>query len=228
MTLDREEAGRPGPSPREVFSEIYARGVWGMAPDGGFDSGGGSGTAVAGPYVDLIERELRDATASETIVDVGCGDFRVGRLLVDRLPVRYVGVDVVPELISHHVRNHSSERVQFVEADVTVDPIPAGDYCLVRQVFQHLSNAQIQLILPKLRGFRRVFVSEHYPYDEADATPNLDKVCGADVRAPGSAVYLDQPPFGLRTRDLLTVPLVSDPAFRPDVVRTFELLWPER
>ncbi len=205
-------------STENVFGRIYARAQGGVGAEP-FYSGPGSDPEFGEPYVEAIAGELTPVSAGATVVDLGCGDFRVGRLLLERLPVgvKYVGVDVVGPLVEYHQSRFSNDRVSFTRRDIAADPLPDGDYCLIRQVLQHLSNAQILAVIPKLCKYRRVFVTEHYPSDAREIIPNLDKVHGPDVRSPKSAVYLDQPPFNLQTRELLAVPWGNE------VVRTIEL-----
>jgi SAM-dependent methyltransferase len=153
------------------------------------------------------------------IVDLGCGDFRVGEELLAGWNADYVGVDVVPALIEHHQGVYANDRTRFVCADVVEDPLPPGDVCLIRQVFQHLSNEQIMLVLTKLEQYAHVIVTEHYPADEETAIPNLDKAPGADTRlAANSAVYLEKPPFSQRIDPILALPS------EPGQIRTFSLV----
>jgi hypothetical protein len=192
---DRRNANR---SPREVFSEIYRQGQWGRS--GEFSSGAGSADdALVAPYVATIGPLLRG-----TVVDLGCGDFSVGKRLLPFCS-RYVGVDVVPELISHLRATAREPKASFLCLDAIEDELPDGDVCLIRQVFQHLSNAQIGQVLAKLHKYATVVVTEHQPVETG--TPNLDKVHGAAIRLHrNSGVYLDKPPFNLSARTLLEVP----------------------
>jgi len=187
-------------TPEQVFTAIYARNAWGGAA-GEYSSGSGTRSeAIVGPYVATITRlaAVRGFQGG-TFVDLGCGDFRVGRRL---LPIcsSYVGVDVVRGLIDHNTARFGSETTSFVALDIVRDPLPPGDVCFIRQVLQHLSNDEIGRILPKLGGYSHVFITEHHPGPGRPVVPNVDKVHGADVRAAvGSGVYLDQPPFSLPT-----------------------------
>ena len=191
-------------SPEQVFSRIYRTQQWGSrGTDGqscGFHSGGGSvDEAIVGPYVDLIRKELASGEpAKPQVVDLGCGDFFVGRRLLDCCS-HYIGVDVVPNLIEHLRTSVNDERVRFIALDITqANEYPDADVCMLRQVLQHLSNAQIRNILPKLDKYARVYITEHYPSDKYEVVPNLDKVHGADIRLyQNSGVYLDRPPFNL-------------------------------
>ena len=207
-----------------IFSETYGSKTWGG--DEGFFSGQGSRAGhIVEPYVAVLGHELRERFGGKaTVVDLGCGDFAVGSRLTPHCR-SYVGVDVVPELVQRLQDRHRSERVRFEVADITRDPLPRGDVCLIRQVFQHLSNQEILSVLIRLGGFKAVYVTEHLPIPERLSKPNLEKAHGPDIRLwRNSGVYLDQPPFGLPTAALSTVLEVpgSVPFARlhPGVVRT--------
>lgn len=214
----RRARREPQRDPAVVFGEVYERGIWGRG-ETAYYSGGGSDARYAEPYCQAV-RDLLATTEHHrpVIVDLGCGDFRVGRALIDGWDVDYVGVDVVPALIEFNSATYGSEHVRFVCRDLVTDPLPPGDICLVRQVLQHLSNDQIRRVLPKLDAYAHVIVTEHYPADEATAIPNLDKAPGADTRlSANSAVYLDEAPFRRSIRPLLSLPAETG------TIRTFLL-----
>jgi hypothetical protein len=70
----------------------------------------------------------------------------VGRQLIPLVDC-YVGCDVVPDLIAEHRRRYVGSKLQFACLDFLEDELPSGDVATVRQVFQHLSNAQISAAL---------------------------------------------------------------------------------
>lgn len=180
-------------STQAVFTEVYARNDWGGQP-GEFYSGDGSIAPLAQPYVELICNFVREHNV-QTIVDLGCGDFRIGEQLA-ACADKYIGVDIVPQLIERNRRQFGRDSVEFYCLDIIQDPLPAGDLCLIRQVFQHLSNQQISTVLGKLGQYRYVLVTEHYPAPTVAVVPNLDKPHGRDTRlTDNSAVVLDRPPF---------------------------------
>jgi hypothetical protein len=198
----------------EVFTGIYTRNEWGGRP-GEFHSGAGSVQhAITVPYVTHILRKLELLNARELrAVDLGCGDFRIGRQLALACG-SYVGVDIVKSLIEHHKAAYGSDRVSFEHVNIIEDNLPPGNICFVRQVFQHLSNAQILAVLPKLNQYRWCFITEHHPSAGWLREPNLDKPHGRDIRVTaGSGVFLDEPPFNIakdRYRLLFEVPGITD------------------
>jgi len=177
-----------------------------------YNSGSGSDTVFSDPYCRMIGNYISHNNVRR-IVDIGCGDFRVGeRLLtvVDLSEIYYLGIDVVPFLVKDLSSMYGSDVVEFVCFDIT-RPWPInlrdGDLVLVRQVLQHLSNAQILFFLSMIKANNdaniQVIVTEHQ-YVGSDLIKNIDKVAGADNRSEfRSGVFLDMPPFSLMTKELL-------------------------
>jgi hypothetical protein len=206
----------------EVFREVYARNAWGGAP-GELCSGSGSAEEFAIPYAEVIGRFV-ESHGLRTVVDLGCGDFSVGRLIASKR-VRYIGVDVVDEVVRRNRDRHGAEGVEFVCLDITRDELPPGDLCLVRQVLQHLSNAEILAVLERTRGYPFVIVTEHLPPVDRVSRPNLDKPHGADTRIlEDSGVFLEEEPFNQRiVETLLDVP-VREPLRGPgERILTFRI-----
>jgi SAM-dependent methyltransferase len=134
---------------QDVFSIIYKERVFGDSPGHAFYSGEGSAERFSESYCNLVG----DHIAQQSIVsavDLGCGDFRIGSKIACLVP-QYLGIDIVPQLIEYNTRLYGSERIRFECLDIVSDPLPAADLCLIRQVFQHLSNAEILSVIEKLK-----------------------------------------------------------------------------
>jgi SAM-dependent methyltransferase len=194
----------------DVFAAIYRSGKWSR---GGREYNSGPGTEdkqVAGLYLSVVQNEIGHLEMSgKRFVDLGCGDFRIASRLAC-LAGSYVGVDIVPALVDSLNTRYGNEQVAFLCANIIDDPLPEGDICFVRQVFQHLSNSQILRVLPKLRAYKHVLITEHVPNRATPYTANLDLAHGPDIRLFwNSGIFLDQYPFSLPTSDLreiLSVP----------------------
>ena len=182
---------------QEVFSAVYAERRWGEGDQARFYSGWGSHDAsVVEAYVEAVNSFLGEFANKPDVVDLGCGDFNIGRQIRAGCG-RYVACDVVPELIKHNKQTFSDLAVDFLCLDIVADELPGGDVAFIRQVLQHLSNAQIQSVLIKLKAFKYIVLTEHLPSENA-FTPNLDKGAGDDVRphrVVPSAVVLTEEPF---------------------------------
>jgi SAM-dependent methyltransferase len=222
-----DTTGRRLASAEKVFTDVYCGRKWGAGTqEDDFNSGLGSGACQGvAAYISTIKALATQVDlAGKVFVDIGCGDFRIGRQLTD-LAGLYIGVDVVKPLIERNRRLFSEQKIRFVQLDATREPLPAGDVCFLRQVLQHLSNRQIAAILQKLGQYKWVVITEHLPADEHLVQPNLDKTHGADIRVyRNSGVYLDQPPFDIpkqRLSLLLEVPGTDlGPGIHPGVIRT--------
>jgi SAM-dependent methyltransferase len=222
----REQRQNLRKTTEQVFTEIYDKNKWGGSR-GEFCSGFGTvDERVVAPYVAMVfEQALREKFQGLTFVDLGCGDFRVGSRL-RALASRYTGVDIVEPLIRHNQAAYADATTEFVHLNIAEDELPDGDVCFVRQVFQHLSNHQIASALEKLRKFQWVFITEHYPTDNAEIRLNLDKIHGGDIRLyENSGVYLSEAPFSLPAHALklvLEVPGVGAGEWNgAGVIRTF-------
>jgi SAM-dependent methyltransferase len=174
------------------FGYTYRQRRWGAGGER-FYSGPGSDDAVSAAYVDYVT-ELIGRHGVRRVVDVGCGDFRVGRRLIAANPeVEYVGADIVPDLIRHHRRSWADPpRVTFTCLDAVADALPPGELVLIRQVLQHLSNSDIARVLPKLRAYRFALVTDAIAAGETPH-PNEDIHSGFETRPRG--LFLEEAPF---------------------------------
>ncbi len=214
-------------STERVFTEIYENNSWGGSR-GEYNSGSGSTHEhIVSPYISKNnEKETSKGFLGLKYVKLGCGDFRVGRQLLP-LCSDYIGVDIVESLIRRNREQFGNPTTRFIHLDIVADELPDGDVCFVRQVLQHLSNQQITKILPKLKKYNWVFITEHYPEDNVKVVrPNLDKVHGYDIRTyKQSGVYLSEPPFAIPRQAISNI--LAVPSNKPGsknstgIIRTF-------
>ncbi len=198
----------------EVFSVIYEKNIWGGL-QGEFCSGAGSASElIVSPYVKMImEKAVSEGFQNLTFVDLGCGDFQVGKRL-KTLCSKYIGVDIVKPLIGRNRDKYGNDAISFIHLDIVQDKLPDGDVCFIRQVLQHLSNEQIGIVLKKLKKYRFVFITEHQPRYDDTIKVNLDKIHGGDTRVDmNSGVFPESPPFLLPAQELsivLEIPLFEN------------------
>ena len=189
-----------GLNAQQIFSKIYSEGAWGNSGDRSqpFFSGSGShDEAIVSVYVEALGRFLATFERKPDVVDLGCGDFFVGAR-VRSLCGAYVACDIVPDLIAFNRRKFAHLGVDFRILDLVSNELPAGQVVVIRQVLQHLSNAQIAQAIGKIRAtYKYLVLTEDLP-GNPDFTPNMDKQVGAGVRTgAGSGVVLTHPPFQL-------------------------------
>lgn len=81
--------------------------------------------------------------AGELAVDLGCGPGATTRLLAEHVAcARVVGVDQSPRLLAQATREQASERVSFLQCDVSAPPfpLPAANVLYSRHLLTHLRD----------------------------------------------------------------------------------------
>ncbi|UZO80733.1 class I SAM-dependent methyltransferase [Aquimarina sp. ERC-38] len=198
---------KPWPT-REAMAQVYDLNLWG-GNTGEFYSGEGSHhPGLVTPYLDAVISFLSSFTNPISICDLGCGDFNVGKELL--LYTRdYIAVDIVPNLIAYHQKRYTRDHLEFYCLNIAKDTLPPARCAILRQVLQHLSNSEIQQIVPKLAHYQYVLLTEHLP--KGDFIANKDIISGQGTRLKkNSGVDLLVPPFSFQAvavKELLSIDL---------------------
>jgi SAM-dependent methyltransferase len=194
-TKSKKRTKKPWPT-KAAMTQIYELNLWGKGTTD-FYSGEGSHTAeLVNPYVEVVRDFLTSFETPLTVCDLGCGDFNVGKQLVE-FAKRYTAVDIVPDLIARNKNMFSAENLEFQCLDLATANLPTGDCALVRQVLQHLSNAEVESIARKLENYQYVILTEHLP--QGDFIPNQDIISGQGIRLKKkSGIDLLAAPFYFR------------------------------
>ena len=186
---------KPWPT-KDAMEQIYKKNLWG-GDNADFYSGTGShDPEIVDAYVQAVRSFLSSFEDPIVVCDMGCGDFNVGSRLVQHAK-KYVAVDIVEGLIERNRQKYRADNLEFRCLDIAADVWPEGDCVILRQVLQHLSNAEILRIVEKLYEFRFVILTEHLP--EGDFIPNKDIISGQGIRLnKESGVDLTAPPFSFK------------------------------
>jgi hypothetical protein len=136
-----------------IFTRIYDSNKW-----KGSESGSGPGSAVrrTEPLREGLASLLRKYSV-RTLLDVPCGDFNWMRhmeLDVDR----YIGMDVVPEVIRDNQIAYSDEVRSFRAADVTADPLPQVDLVLCRDCLVHFTEDEAMSAVNNIRASKSTYL----------------------------------------------------------------------
>ena len=190
-------------STEQIFTKIYEAGAWGKSDDPASPFYSGSGSRRDGEvaaYVQSVGSFLSSFEVKPDVVDLGCGDFSVGRQ-VRSFCNRYIACDVVPSLIAFNQARYKELGVEFKVLDLVKNELPPGDIVFVRQVLQHLSNDQISRFIARVPlSYKFLIVTEHLP-SHANFEHNADKLVGPWTRmGHESGVVLTSPPFNLRPK----------------------------
>jgi hypothetical protein len=171
-------------STQDRFVEIYRGNNWGHTET---RSGAGSTLGCTGPMRHALPSLLRQL-GIRTLLDAPCGDFNWMQhveLDVDR----YIGADIVPELIDLLNEHHGNDRRSFMVLDLTRDPLPRADALFCRDCHIHLSFTDVHATLETFRRSECAYlIASTYP----SLCRNVDIVTGES-----RALNLQRAPFEL-------------------------------
>jgi SAM-dependent methyltransferase len=189
---------KPWPT-KAVMEQVYKLRLWGDEKTE-FYSGYGSHQAdIIKPYIAAVISFLRSFKTPILVCDLGCGDFNVGKELVIYTK-KYVAIDIVAPLIAFNKEKFKEPNLEFHCLDIAVADLPRGDCAIIRQVLQHLANAEVQAIVNKLLNFKYLILTEHVP--KGDFIPNKDILSGQGIRLKKkSGINLVATPFHLKVKE---------------------------
>jgi len=178
--------------PAAIFETIYRKRLWGKG-----ESASGSGSTVAGTAI--LRADLAVWLEQEEIalfVDLPCGDFNWMRLVRFPAGMRYLGMDIVQEIVDENVRRHQTELITFRHADILSSELPEADAYFCKDLFIHFPNAEIGNAIRRLRGKTRFLLASTFPNTKV----NPDIPFG-DVRPTNLSLMLGEPVAMLRDFD---------------------------
>jgi len=130
----------------KIFCGIYRNNSWADP-----ESISGRGSTLA--YTVVIRRvlpALLESLEASSLLDAPCGDFNWMRQ-VDLGGLKYIGGDVVPELIARNRELYGDARRDFLVLDITKDQLPEVDVILCRDCLIHLSYKHIHAAIANFK-----------------------------------------------------------------------------
>jgi hypothetical protein len=148
----------------DIFRDKFARNAWRGAES---VSGTGSDLEQTRVVIEALPGLLRSLGVS-TMLDLPCGDFNWMRQ-VDLSGIRYIGADVVPEIVGRNAR-FANDHVTFRHLNLLTDPLPRVDAIFCRDCLVHLSFADIERALASIvRSGSTYLVTTTFPDRSANA-----------------------------------------------------------
>ena len=188
---------KPWPT-KDAMEQVYKMKLWGNNQTEFYSGDGSHNPELINPYITAVISFLKSFKSPITVCDLGCGDFNVGKQLV-KYTKKYLAVDIVSDLISYNKENFKGDNLEFQCLDIANDDLPTADCVILRQVLQHLSNAEVEKVVEKLSDFKYVILTEHIP--KGDFIPNKDIISGQGIRLKKqSGLDLKSPPFNLKVK----------------------------
>jgi hypothetical protein len=186
--------------PREVFTEIFRRNIWGYQET---VSGGGSTLHYTKGIRERLPALIGDLKIG-TMLDLPCGDFHWMSEI--KLPVtHYIGADIVPRLVANTQIRYGREGREFRTLDLCGDALPQVDLLLCRDCLMHLSEEMIFLALANIiRSDIKYLLTTTYPEGRNRAIRIGDwftvNLCAPPYNLPPPLRTIDDwvPPFDRR------------------------------
>jgi hypothetical protein len=153
------------PSMKETFTNIFWCNEWRSQ-----ESVSGCGSTLSA--TETIRRELPALVARagiRSILDIPCGDHHWLQHVALSVE-RYLGADIVPELVASTQAKFGNDHKTFVSLDLVRDPLPTVDLILCRDCLVHFSIADIFCALDHIVASRSKYLlttdfpaAEHNP-----------------------------------------------------------------
>ncbi|CAH0138140.1 class I SAM-dependent methyltransferase [Roseomonas sp. CECT 9278] len=137
------------PTLEETFTRIFRSGWWGSEES---VSGRGSELATTVAIRENLGAWLARNPRVQTLFDAPCGDFNWMRLVDFPAGVRYIGGDIVADLIDKNNETYGNDLRRFVHLDATSDAFPQADAWFCRDMMIHLP---LPLCLSAIANCRR-------------------------------------------------------------------------
>ena len=203
---ENKKIKKPWPT-KDAMAQIYEKNLWGGENHDFYSGLGSHDPEVIDPYIAVVSKFLKAFETPPVVCDLGCGDFNIGKELV-KFTKKYIAIDIVPELIVYNKKKFRGDHLEFKTLDIAKEELPKGDVVILRQVLQHLSNAEIQAVVEKLYDYKYILLTEHLP--EGDFEPNIDIISGQGIRLKKhSGVDLSAAPFDIQVKEencLISIP----------------------
>jgi hypothetical protein len=188
---------KPWPT-QKAMEQIYERNLWGTNNTDFYSGFGSHNPKIVNPYVKAVQDFLISFKSPLTVLDLGCGDFNIGKQLV-KFTKSYIAVDIVAPLINYNTKKFKADNLEFRCLDIAKDTLPKADCVIVRQVLQHLSNAEVKDILEKLASYKYIILTEHLP--KGNFEPNKNIISGQGIRIKKqSGLDILNPPFNFKVK----------------------------
>ena len=136
-----------------TFTNIYENKIWGDNENSNYSGSSGPGSDIENnkKYIELLKNFINEYNI-RNIVDLGCGDFRIGKLLYDDLNITYTGYDTYKKVIDYNITQYPEQKYNFKHLDfyTNKENIIEGDMCILKDVIQHWSLKEIYIFLDYL------------------------------------------------------------------------------
>lgn len=161
-----------GNNPTDVFTEIYKKNIWNSSES---PSGPGSELVNTRNLMEELPLVLRDFNIS-SLLDLPCGDFNWMQH-VNLSGVRYIGGDVVSEIVERNNALYSNEQRTFKLINLLSQDIalPKVDAVFCRDCLVHLPLTDIFIALQNICQSGALYlITTHYSFLRYSANSDIE------------------------------------------------------
>src|SRR6056297_4282555 len=120
---------KPWPT-KDAMEQVYAMKFWGSNASAFYSGEGSYLPEIINPYIAALTSFLNSFESPIVVCDLGCGDFNVGKQLIQHTR-KYIAADIVPELIERNREMFMEENLEFHCLDIATDELPSGDCAIL-------------------------------------------------------------------------------------------------
>lgn len=184
-------------SAKGIFTKVYNEAEWGRNAEGEGFSGTGSMVEFSKEYMAFLQKFLHEKNI-QTVVDIGCGDWQFSQH-INWSGTTYKGLDVVQSVIDKNNKKFSRPKINFECVDVINADLPKADLMICKDVFQHLTNADVASIIKQIPKYKYCLITN-------DVDPQTSTSENPEILHRGSYRTIDmtKPPFNLKGTKILT------------------------
>ena len=162
-------------SPVHVFTKVYENCTWGTNESQEYTGSSGDGSFVEKnkEYIAVLKSFIQEKTIL-SVVDLGCGDWKCGKLIYDDLEINYTGYDAYEKVIDYNRKVFGSSKYSFAHLDFlnNTDKIQSADLCIIKDVLMHWPLEYIYSFLDSIissKKFKYIMVT-NCAWQEQDNT----------------------------------------------------------
>ena len=134
----------------EIFTKVYETSFWGDNNNSKYKGSSGEGSDISynEEYIPFLKKWINDNNI-KSVVDLGCGDFKCGKLIYDDLDIEYTGYDAYDKLIKYHQETFKEDKYNFIHKDIfkSMKELNSADVCVLKDVLQHWKTEDIYSFL---------------------------------------------------------------------------------
>jgi len=166
---------------KKIFTSIYKSNHWvqnGNSLPQEFVSVSGHGSNIGtDQYKQLIFNftNLIEKYQINSILDIPCGDFLWIKEIVKNQDIKYLGIDIVEELINNNNLKFKNKKINFQSFDIiNFKSNKEFDLVLIRDLFLHIKNSDIIKIINNLKSMNIKYVA----LNSYNNKKNMDVIIG--------------------------------------------------